>query len=384
MIRKAFIVLFFPLVSLHKSISFGKTKNENKSKHVALKRLITDKEGMKAMKRNRKNSIKKERIIMIASSAFVLAALTMTGVYMKERNVESKDDGYSVDFAALEDSADNKFHEIAKNDEVDAQENPVAQNDSNPEEINVAQNGTGLTDNSVAQSNSMAGVGTEQTGLEQAEITNLEDDLDYMPMEAGSSLVEIPGLTDGMYTLDQADTELIAEANEDVESEDTSAETEDGAAEESEETSGQNVEVFEELHFSEADGLVRPATGDILMNYSMDGTIYFATLDQYKYNPAVIFSAEEGSAVGACAEGKVVDIYDDAQIGHAVTLDLGDGYQATYGQLENIQVTVGSYVDAGETIGSVAMPTKYFSVEGSNLYFQLTKDGEPINPENLF
>lgn len=32
---------------------------------------------------------------MLASSAFVLAALTMTGVYMKGQNVESKDDGYT-------------------------------------------------------------------------------------------------------------------------------------------------------------------------------------------------------------------------------------------------------------------------------------------------
>ena len=47
------------------------------------------------MRRNRKSGIHKERIIMLASSAFVLAALTMTGVYMKGQNVESKDDGRS-------------------------------------------------------------------------------------------------------------------------------------------------------------------------------------------------------------------------------------------------------------------------------------------------
>ena len=54
------------------------------------------------------------------------------------------------------------------------------------------------------------------------------------------------------------------------------------------------------------------------------------------------------------------------------------------GQLKDIEVTKNSYVNAGDTIGSVAAPTKYFSVEGSNLYFELTKDGEPVNPENLF
>lgn len=296
---------------------------------------------------------------MIASSAFVLAALTMTGIYMKEKNVESQDNGYSVDFAALENSADRKFQEIARNDSV-------------------------------------TGTEKDQLALEQTDTTNLEDDLDYMPMEVGSGLVEISGLTEGMYTkgqegtlgqagtLEQPDVELMAEGGDSASEKDAEMASEDGNATESRETSGSHVEVFEELHFTEADGLVRPTAGEILMNYRMDGTVYFATLDQYKYNPAVIFAAEEGSAVSACGDGKVVNIYDDPQIGHAVTIDLGDGYQATYGQLKEIRVAMGSYIEAGETIASVAAPTKYFSVEGSNLYFRLTKDGEPVNPENLF
>ena len=53
---------------------------------------------------------------MIESSAFVLAALTMTGLYMKDRGTESKDDGYTLDFTALENSTEDKFQEIAQND----------------------------------------------------------------------------------------------------------------------------------------------------------------------------------------------------------------------------------------------------------------------------
>uniref|UniRef100_UPI004057A6B2 peptidoglycan DD-metalloendopeptidase family protein n=1 Tax=Acetatifactor sp. TaxID=1872090 RepID=UPI004057A6B2 len=306
------------------------------------------------MRRNRKSNIKRERIVMIASSAFVLAALTMTGVYMKEKNVESKDDGYSVDFEAMEDSVDNKFQEIAQNEQNEIAENQVAQNDS-------------VTD-----------IGVEPS--------NLEDDLDYMPLEAGSSQVEIPGLTDGTYSLGTVDSDSLGElaaleAEEDLLAE-VAEEVNEEAAEE--EVSAQNVVIAEEVAFSETDSLIRPLEGEVLMPFSMDGSIYFATLDQYKYNPAVMFSAEEGSAVSACADGRVADIYDDAQLGHVVVLDLGNGYQATYGQVKDIQVTLDSYVEAGETIASVAAPTKYFSVEGSNLYFQLTKDGEPVNPETMF
>ena len=69
------------------------------------------------MRRTRKTNIKKEKIIMIASSAFVLAALTLTGVYMSGRETESKDDGYTLDFTALEENAEDKVEEIAGKEE---------------------------------------------------------------------------------------------------------------------------------------------------------------------------------------------------------------------------------------------------------------------------
>ena len=88
--------------------------------------------------------------------------------------------------------------------------------------------------------------------------------------------------------------------------------------------------------------------------------------------------------VTVCADAKVVSVFEDAQIGQAVTLDLGNGYQVTYGQLKDVPVTEGSYVNRGEVLGSVAAPTKYFAVEGTNLYFKLTKDGQAVNPEEMF
>ena len=138
------------------------------------------------------------------------------------------------------------------------------------------------------------------------------------------------------------------------------------------------------LHFTESDGMQKPVQSDILMHYSMDKSIYFTTLDQYKYNPATIFSAEEGMTVTACAQGKVTSIFENEEIGKAVTLDLGDGYEATYGQLAEITVKENAYVNPGETIGSVAAPTKYYRAEGSNVYFALTHNGDPVNGEALF
>ena len=56
--------------------------------------------------------MKKERIIMLISSVFVLTALTMTGFYVKEKN-EADKDGYVVDMSALENKTEEKTKEIA-------------------------------------------------------------------------------------------------------------------------------------------------------------------------------------------------------------------------------------------------------------------------------
>ena len=134
--------------------------------------------------------------------------------------------------------------------------------------------------------------------------------------------------------------------------------------------------------FGEDSILEWPASGAVIMGYSMDQTVFFQTLEQYKYNPALIVAGETGETIGASAAGIVTNIEQTAQTGTTVTLDMGNGYTAVYGQLKEVPVSVGDYVGAGETIGYLSEPTKYYSVEGPNLYFEVLKDGEPVDPMN--
>ena len=135
-----------------------------------------------------------------------------------------------------------------------------------------------------------------------------------------------------------------------------------------------------ELHFDAAADLSWPLQGNVVLNYSMDQTVYFATLDQYKYNPAVIIQAEVNTPVKAVAAGKVTSVETSAETGTTLTVDMGDGYSAIYGQLKETPKSQGDYIESGETLGYVSEPTKYYSVEGANLYFELQKDGAPVNP----
>ena len=135
--------------------------------------------------------------------------------------------------------------------------------------------------------------------------------------------------------------------------------------------------------FTEESTLTWPASGAVIMGYSMDQTVFFQTLEQYKYNPAMIISGEVGESINASAAGIVTDIEETAQTGTTVTLDMGNGYSAVYGQLADVGLSIGDYINAGETIGTLKEPTKYYSVEGPNLYFQVLKDGEPVDPMNF-
>ncbi len=149
----------------------------------------------------------------------------------------------------------------------------------------------------------------------------------------------------------------------------------DGAAASGADTSG--------VWFSEDSVLTWPASGAVIMGYSMDQTVFFQTLEQYKYNPAMIISGEVGETITASAAGIVTNIAETAQTGTTVSLDMGNGYTAVYGQLTDVALSAGDYVNAGEKIGNLSEPTKYYSIEGPNLYFEILKDGEPVDPMNF-
>ena len=134
------------------------------------------------------------------------------------------------------------------------------------------------------------------------------------------------------------------------------------------------------INFSEDTLMEWPVNGNILQDYSMDQTVYFSTLDQYKLSPAIAVGAVEGAPVVAAVNGTVYSIEQDIQTGTTVTMELGNGYQAIYGQLADLTVAEGDTVKKGTTIGYIAQPTKYYSTEGTNLYFEMKKDGEPIDP----
>ena len=152
-----------------------------------------------------------------------------------------------------------------------------------------------------------------------------------------------------------------------------------GASTDTAETSAVGI-AAQALDFTEDSIMEWPVRGTVLVDYNMDETVYYPTLDQYRVSSAIALQAVEDAPVYAAADGQVLSVVQDACTGTTVTMELGNGYQAVYGQLKDLTVAEGDTVKEGEVIGNISAPTKYYSVEGPNLYFAMKKDGVPVDP----
>ena len=279
--------------------------------------------------------MQKEKISIIAASVFVLSALTLAGVYMLAQGDKKKEEN-RIDFAKLE------------------QENITAE-----------ENGTGLADTRFVSGKAQAEMDTKK---------NAQTDHRF----GESDLYDLSDNND--MDVDPAFTEVNSGQVENTKQDGAKAGTDKAAVFMEGQEPEQELVADTPLFFSEEDSLALPVIGDVLLDYSMDKAVYHATMQQYHYNPALVVAASEGQTITAAADGIVSDIYYDSQTGNTIRFDLGNGYMLTYGQLSDISLKAGDHVAAGDVVGKVAKPTIYYTQEGTNVYYKLTKDGVPIDP----
>lgn len=281
--------------------------------------------------------MQKEKISIIAASVFVLSALTLAGVYMSSQG-EKKREENRIDFAKLE------------------QEN-----------ITQEEGDTGIADTRFVSGKAESNVESNK----KTQIDNRFVDPDIYDLSDNNDMDVDPSFT-------EANSGQVENTRQD----NAKAGTDKAAVFMEGQEQGQEQEIIADtpLYFSDDDSLALPIIGDVLLDYSMDKAIYHSTMQQYRYNPALVVAASEGQDITAAADGVVMDVYYDSQTGNTIRFDLGNGYTLTYGQLDNITVSAGDRVSAGDIVGKVAKPTIYYTEEGANIYYKLTKDGEPVDP----
>jgi len=134
------------------------------------------------------------------------------------------------------------------------------------------------------------------------------------------------------------------------------------------------------LDFTDNSRIAWPVTGNVLLDYSMDSTIYFPTLDQYKCNPGLVIQGEVSEPVYAPANARVLEYGSNEEIGEYLKLDLGNDYTAICGQLKEVAAAEGEYLEKGQLLGYVAEPTKYYTIEGSNVFFEIRHQDKTVDP----
>lgn len=142
--------------------------------------------------------------------------------------------------------------------------------------------------------------------------------------------------------------------------------------------------IAEQLNFDKSIGLLWPVQGEVVIPYSPDHGVFHFTLEQFSTSDAVVVTSELGAEVKAAAKGVVTAIEEDERTGTTVTLAVGNNTSLVYGQLTIGDLSEGDIVEAGECIGTIAEPTRYYIVEGPNLYFQVLEGEESLDPTSLF
>lgn len=273
----------------------------------------------------------------------LVAFITLVSVYSYKRNVDSldKNNGVNLNQSADADEADTSKEKTTE-DSIKA-ENNTEKKEQEAQEVNKTETPSEET----AASEEPV---TEEPPAEKAEAETTE--------------------TDTSAEMAQAETE----ADEETDDSEVVGVVSDGAAPD------KTGEIEAGLEYDGEQNLIWPVTGDIVIPYSMETTVYFPTLNAYKCNQGMMIAGEEGTAVLSAYEGVVKDVISDPDKGNEVIIGLGNGYQITYGQITNITVEKGSTVSTGQEIGTIAQPTTHYTKEGSHLYLEMTKDGAPVNP----
>lgn len=146
--------------------------------------------------------------------------------------------------------------------------------------------------------------------------------------------------------------------------------------------------LLEELARLEADapgaaGLAAPATPFEQLRgrlpWPVQGRVsrrYGAALGGDYTSEGVLLDSAQGAAVSAISAGRVVFADQFGQLGLLVIVDHGDGYMSLYGQTSAVSRNAGDWVAAGDVIATAGA----ISDQDRGIYFEIRKDGHPIDP----
>ena len=126
---------------------------------------------------------------------------------------------------------------------------------------------------------------------------------------------------------------------------------------------------------------VWPVKGETVMEYAVEALAYNQTTRDWRTHDGIDIAAETGSSVYAAADGEVYSVYEDEIMGTTVVLVHDAGYTTRYCSLsEDVQVSAGDKVQAGQTIGYVGDSAMLESGIGDHVHFAVSCSGKSVDP----
>lgn len=133
----------------------------------------------------------------------------------------------------------------------------------------------------------------------------------------------------------------------------------------------------------EAPLYIWPVQGELERPHDLEKLSYDVTLRDWRTHNGIDIAAPLGTSVAASCAGTVSSIEQDSLYGTVVSIDHGDGMVSIYANLADMPtVSVGTWVEPGDIIGSVGTTALCEVGQGTHLHFAMKLDGESVNPIN--
>lgn len=125
----------------------------------------------------------------------------------------------------------------------------------------------------------------------------------------------------------------------------------------------------------------KPVSGETVAEYSMDALGYNQTTRDWRVHDGMDIAAEAGTAVCAAADGTVYTVYEDETMGMTVVIRHDGEYTTKYASLaQEVPVSSGDTVKAGQTIGYVGATALLENAIGDHVHFSVSCGGKLVDP----
>lgn len=127
---------------------------------------------------------------------------------------------------------------------------------------------------------------------------------------------------------------------------------------------------------------IMPVEGEIVKQFGKDRLLYSNTLKEWTTHYGIDIKANKTAIVKSSSDGIVKSIKNDPRYGLTIVVEHANGFNSVYANLLSSEfVTVGESVKSGQSIGTVGNTAPFEIVDEPHLHFEITKDGEYIDPE---